>query len=272
MPPGTGMCLSEYLEQPPNQLTCNPYINKELKLECTVSLLQRETLTGRLTVDWYRRPLLLNDTTTSNQNRLSISRINPSQNITIQEQMLVSESMSRVRSRLEIRELDASDVGQYWCGIRIDSTEWMILSDSVPLQDPSEYTGLDPCSVSVAQSKRERKCATWKFEPLPSPPSPVSTGQGIETTETTNSVSDSNGSTRSTASSTAATSSSTVATSSSNITTPSSTSLPEKENSDPQMEFYIAVGIVAALGTTITALVSLMICMCIKYKRMSRST
>ncbi len=243
------MCLLEYLEQPPDQLTCNPYSNKELKLECTISLLPGGTLSGRLTVDWFHSPLLLDSPAVKSETRLAINRLDSSQeNITIQEQMLSRESTLRVRSRLEVSKLDALDVGQYWCGIRIDSTEWMILSDPVTLKPPSEYSRLDPCSTYLVQSKRERKCAMWTFEPPP-PITPPTPSLSMSTTD------------------------SDTATTSEFNTNPAdgTATLPEDENESPlMMEFYIAVGILAAFGTVITALVLLVICMCIKYKKMLR--
>ena len=209
-------------------------------------------------MDWFYSPLLLN----SGQDQISISRLDDSQeNVTIREQTLFARLTLRVRSRLEVTKLDASDVGQYWCGIRTDSTEWMVLSDPVALQPPSEYMGLDPCSTSVAQSKRERKCATWTFDPTsntpppspvpPTPPTPPLTTESfteIESEEVTKRE---------------------------EVTTVDidTAPLPEEgsendQDQGPLMEFYIAVGILAAFGTVITALVLLVICMCIKYKRM----
>lgn len=260
------MCQSEYLEQPPDQLTCNPYSNEELKLECTVSVFPGGTLSGRLIVDWFRSPLLEDSLAGENETQQAISRLDNSWgNIAIQEQTRLLQSNLQVRSRLEVERLDESDVGQYWCGIRIDLTEWMILSDPVPLRSPSKYEGLHPCSTSVAQSKRERKCAMWRFQPPPSPssPSPPQTAPLPGPVKTTNS----NTVTEVTRNE--------ITTDLEQSTTISSGSVSsgteireETEIGALTMEFYIAVGILAAFGTVITVLISLVICMCIKYKKM----
>lgn len=254
-PPEIGMCQSEYLEQPPNQLTCNPYVNTELKLECTVSLLNAGPLSVvRLTVDWFYSASALSDLQTSTDEPLAISRLNGVQeNVTIREQVMVGASNVQVRSRLEVLRLDELDVGQYWCGIRIDSLEWMVLSDPVLLQDPQEYANLLPCSTTLAQSKQERKCATWSFRPsVPqSTMSSQSTGpssMASSTLSTTEPELDS------------------AETTVQGDTAISTSSDEEKPDDSPWMEFYVAIGILAALGSVITALVSLVACMCLKYR------
>ena len=245
------MCQSEYLEQPPDELTCDPYINMELKLECTVSLLDAGTLSGRLTVDWFHSASSLSNLQVSPDNPLAISRLdNVQENVTIREQVMSVRSGVRVRSRLEVLRLDEKDVGQYWCGIRIDSMEWMVLSDPVLLQGPQEYADLLPCSMTLAQSKRERKCATWSFKP-PVPPLPISpqptefpllTLPTLRITEPELQTS-------------------------AGTTVQDGTEIDEEESDDgPSMELYIAIGILVASGSIITALVSLVVCMCIKHR------
>lgn len=231
----TGMCQSEYLEQPPNQLTCNPYLNAELKFECTVSLLTG-VQGGPLAVEWFHSPTSPHVNTTEN---VAINRLdNAQENITIQEQMVASGSMVRVRSRLEVLQLDEFDVGKFWCGIRIGSIEWMVLSDPLLLQPPSDYADLLPCSTTEPQSKRERKCASWSFAPQPStlspsspqPPQSSGTMGGATAVGETTSVS------------------------------------PDDEGRGPFMEFYVAVAVVAALGSVITTLVTLVACMCVRLR------
>lgn len=248
-----GMCQSEYLEQPPDQLTCNPYVNTELKLECTISLLDAGTLSGRLTVDWfYSASAALGNFQVSPDNPLAISRLdNMQENVTIREQVMGGAASLRVRSRLEVLRLDETDVGQYWCGIRIDSMEWMILSDPVLLQEPKEYADLLPCSPVLPQSKRERKCATWSFKP-PVPPIPIApqptefpplTLPTLQITEA---------------------GLQTLAGTTVQVTVSSTETL--QSDDGPLMEFYIAIGILVASGSIITALVSLVACMCVKYR------
>lgn len=241
------MCQSEYLEQPPNQLTCNPYLNMELKLECTVSLLDAGALSGRLAVDWFHSTSLLDDLQSSAGNPLAINRLDDMQeNVTIREQAVIGRSSVRVRSRLELLNLSEMDVGQYWCGIRIDSMEWMVLSDPVLLLHPEEYADLLSCSTTVAQSKRERKCATWSFGPS----SPLTTMAVVEPSGLLPLP--------------------TVLPSAEPTISDATTSMGSSGEPGPQMEFYIAIGILVAFGSLITALVSLMACMCIKYRKAMR--
>lgn len=254
--PDIGMCQSEYLEQPPDQLTCNPYFNTELKLECTVSLLAAGPLSGRLTVDWFHSASTLGDFQDTADVPLAINRLDDMQdNITIREQVMVGGSSLRVRSRLEVLDLDEMDVGQYWCGIRIDSMEWMVLSDPVLLQDPGEYVNLLPCSTTVAQSKHERKCAAWSFGP--SIPQITMPPQSTDSPSATHSTTEPE-----------ILSAQPTVQQDGNTT---STDSDDKEQDDgPLMEFYIAVGILVAFGSIITALVSLVACMCIKYRKVLR--
>ena len=278
-----GTCQSEYLEQPPNQLSCNPYLNMELKLECTVRVsLESDSLastTRSISVSWFHSgPSLLHQAiTTTTSNSLPISRLdNAQEDVLIQEQRLQSGATLRVRSRLELPRLNgsANDVGQYWCGIRVDSMEWMVLSDPVTLQGPTEYKGLPACSTTVAQSKMERKCAGWSFNPsatpasqtLPSPspppPPPPPLSPQPTTAAATLSFSESPpGPEPSTPASVGPTTTSSTATE--DDTSPG-------EDDGSLMEFYVAVGILVAFAAIITTLASLVTCTCIKYRRVAR--
>ena len=164
------MCQLEYVEQPPDQLTCNPYLNMELKLECTVSLLSESQLqTGKqLVVYWYHSPSVRRDPQTTTSSPLAITRLDDAQNnVSIREQMMLVGSDVRLRSQLEVGlRLDSLDgVGKYWCGVRSESIEWMVLSDPLQLQGPAEYEDFPSCRTTRAQSKKERKCASWSFKP-----------------------------------------------------------------------------------------------------------
>lgn len=240
MPPDIGTCQSEYQEQPPDQLACNPYVNAELKLECTVRLLLEEEgslLSEGMTIDWFYGPLLLPGTPKT-ESKLAMNRLdNMQENITIREEMVISGSSMHKRSHMELRGLDEFDVGRYWCGIRIDSAELMILSDPVPLQLPSRYTGFEACSATVPQSKQEVKCATWIFGTSTSPhinttPPPPTITASVETAPADGEDSDDEG---------------------------------------PVMVFYIAVAILIAFGVIITGLVSAVVAMCIKYRTTMKS-
>jgi hypothetical protein len=248
---GIGMCQSEYLEQPPDQLSCNPYLNMELKLECTVSLHDAGTLSGR-TVDWFHSTSALGDLQPSTDNPLAISRLdNAQENITIREQVMARTSSVRVRSRLEVMKLNEMNIGQYWCGIRIDSMEWMVLSDPVLLQDLEYYVNLEPCSTDSAQSKLERKCATWSFNSQTTPLQSTETPSVLPTHPTSEDLLP-------------------IATTSTQNGTTTESTEEEQVGNSPSMGFYIAIGIMAALVSISTALVSLVACMYIKYRKVLR--
>ena len=279
-----GTCQSEFLQQPPDQLQCNPYINAELRLDCIVSIPATGPLAGRLSVEWFHNTMLFDTPQVTTGNQLAISRLDSAQeNITVREQMMPASSNSlqkRVRSRLEVRRLDEHDIGQYWCGIRIDSSEWVLLSDPLLLEHPGEYLGLEPCSTTVAQSKRERKCATWSFEAQTTPPPPLTfttspsvpvpgpssipedTTTEVDKTQppetTTNQVS-SSASTENTFQPT-----SEVAVERDETTT---SELPEEGIG---LLMWVAIGVLGTFGAVILALVAVMISMCIKYRKVVR--
>lgn len=198
---------------------------------------------GPLAVEWFHSPTSP-QTTTEN---MAINRLdNVQENITILEQMVASGSMVRVRSRLEVSQLDELDIGKFWCGIRIGSMEWMVLSDPVLLQNPNDYADLLPCSTTEAQSKRERKCASWSFVPQTTSAAPTSTSS--ETSSSNPQPSQSSGTIGATA-------------------VGETTSVPSDNGGrGPFMEFYVAVSIVVALGSITTTLVTLVVCMCIRLR------
>lgn len=265
-----GMCQTEYLEQPPDQLTCNPYPNAELRLECIVSMSTSGSLSGRLSVDWFHRPMLPDTTeTATTDDQLSINRLADSAqgDITIREQRReVTGGSLQVRSRLEVRGLDQSDVGQYWCGIRIDSEKWTILSDPLLLEEPEEYVGLGTCSMTTGQSKRERKCAMWSFKPQ------QPTDATTDSVNTTTSLSTPNGPQEELGTQTEPR----VPLSMSNtedvdVLTDdgTTTELPEESTGSGPL-IYIAVGILVGFGIVIIGLFVLVLCMCVKYRKMQK--
>lgn len=208
--------------------------------------------------------MLLGTPEVTAENQLAINRLDSAQeNITIREQMMISSNSLRVRvrSQLEVRRLDQYDVGRYWCGIRIDSSEWMLLSDSLLLEQPSEYVGLEPCSTNVAQSKRERKCATWSFNAQPT------TSPSVETPETT---------TLEEKSETASPPLEPNTTVKNIMSWPTSeltdermtTSKPLKgDNEDLGLLLGVAIGVLVTFGVVIMSLTAVVVCMCIKIIR-----
>lgn len=289
MSPNIGMCQSEYEEQPPEQLTCNPYLNTELKLECIVSL-QLSALSGRPIVDWFHSNSMPSGLHASTTNPLAINRLDDLQeNVTIREQRMLGNSF-RIRSQLQlVLGSDGFDVGQYWCGIHIDLMEWMILSDPVLLQAPGEYDGLLPCSTNVAQSKRERKCAAWTFSsstttiptavrstdhsilPASTPPATNPMVQSPTTDPAIQSTTDP-AAVQSVTADPLVQVEATVTTDPAFLSTFEAGNTTSDEGSHdnekgPLIEFYIAIGVLVAFASIITVLVSVVTCMGIKYRR-----
>lgn len=264
-----GTCQSEYLEQPPDELTCNPYINAELRLDCIVSVPNTGPLAGRLSVDWFHNPMLFGTPELTAENQLAINRLDDEQeNITIREQTMVStvSHHTRIRSRLEVRKLDKYDVGHYWCGIRIDTSEWMLLSDPLLLEQPSEYAVLEPCSTMVGQSKRERKCATWSFktDPTSQPTSPAASELVTSFMAKTTTLEDKYAEPSSATLPLPADHEPTTTTQN----TDDKLTTTEGESVEPLMG--VAIGILVTFGVVILGLLALVICMCTKYRKIVR--
>ena len=162
----SGTCSCEYIEQPPNELQCNPYQNSELVLECTI--LFPVSLADKSIV-WFRSQLqspsgeAKETGSDSDLDLWQIDRLTGLQpGVQIREQSMQSLNGQNIwaRSQLVISDLNDSYVGDYWCRIK-DGEEWLMPSDSVYLQQASTYSHFGACSQEFAQSKQERKCAGW---------------------------------------------------------------------------------------------------------------
>lgn len=179
-------CQCEYIEQPPNELQCNPYQLSELRLECT-TLIPSSQLSKEIV--WFRShlqtaPEAVPDT---DLDRWFVDRLDNEQpNIQIWQQNLSSSDGRNmwIRSQLRINNLNDSYVGDYLCRVMVGGSEWLIPSDSVYLQQSSAYTHFGPCSSQFAQSKQERKCAGWDARNTLSPTSSTITSQGTLSTST----------------------------------------------------------------------------------------
>jgi hypothetical protein len=63
------------------------------------------------------------------------------------------------RSRLVLKNLANSDVGEYYCVAQVDGVELPVPSDAVLLREPAFFSGLGACATTGALSKQESKCA-----------------------------------------------------------------------------------------------------------------
>ena len=182
-------CPCEYIEQPPNELQCNPYQLAELRLECTILIPSSQLSKG---IVWFRShlqtpsdaPEAVSDT---GLDRWFVDRLgNEQPNIQILQQNLPSSDGRNmwIRSQLRISNLNDSYIGDYVCRVVVDGSEWLIPSDSVYLQQSSSYTHFGPCSSQFAQSKQERKCAGWDVRNSMSPTTRTSTSQSTPSTST----------------------------------------------------------------------------------------
>ena len=255
-----------------------------------MSLLTSGAKGGPLAIEWFHSPtsppITTGNVTTEN---IAINRLNNVQeNVMIPEQQTIEErSMVRVRSRLEVAQLDEFGVGKFWCGIRIGSMEWMVPSDPVLLQPPDEYANLLPCGTTEVQSKQERKCASWSFTSTSTATmgseTPSSNLQPVTSSGTTGATAggetttaDSNPqpvtSPRSLTGATAGGDSnpqpvtSPLSSGTTGATAGGETTTADNGGRGPFMEFYIAVAVVVALGSIITFSVILVVCMYIRLR------
>lgn len=101
----------KYLRQPPTEIDCNPYIDRELSLICTVEA----SNASDISIVWFRRT-----TIDSGWEELTASLERPSGTRRLQSRF----TQTRLNSR--------NDVGEYWCQVRLTK-----FSDGTLLQDKS---------------------------------------------------------------------------------------------------------------------------------------
>lgn len=165
-------CQVEYIEQPPDQLQCNPYINTELRLECIVTAQPNQNPS----LVWYRRQLAQTQQSQQQQQQEDeeeeqshsrskrseqwiIERLSPSQDVYLFHQIRNSPMSSAARTRLVLKNLGGSDSGEYYCVARVDGVELPVPSDAVFLREPTFYSSLNACATTGGLSKQENKCA-----------------------------------------------------------------------------------------------------------------
>lgn len=265
----------EYLEQPPDELDCNPYPRGELLLECTASLQSQslhhhDTPPSTMAVNWYHsqhRPKvgereILAEEVMYQENRIPpiITLLNNSQdNVSIVEHTsaMVSGGKVLIRSHLEVYGLSESDVGAYWCSIHLNYTSESLFettvapSDSVLLRHPREHAHRVHCSTNIAQSKQEKKCALLNSIPptlpaLPRPGNKATIIPGSEVTTITLQISAEQAT----------------------LVSEKFTEEEEEEGMGLLKEFYVALSILIAFGSVIAALVLTVVCTCVKYRKM----
>lgn len=149
----SGRCRYAYTRQPLDEAFCNPYLNGELRLECSVF----GPLFSTIRIVWFR---------SLGADNCHIQQVEERQNVVdIQQEHFFSDRRA-VRSLLRVRNLDDADSGAYWCRILANETELLTPSNSLTLEVSAAYANLPPCSTTAGLSEMESKCAnTSLLEP-----------------------------------------------------------------------------------------------------------
>ena len=168
-------CEFYYSEQPPVSLSCDPYEQRELKMECTV----HGPVRAEFDLVWFSAvlgPGGAGDTVRLQEilgDNPPVSMMQNSSNVTIRFQFNQVGAVKSIRSRLELqlnREISAYDTA-FWCSVLarpINATDDGGTGSNSPRALPSEvfilrvaevYTELPVCG-STPQSVERQKCAT----------------------------------------------------------------------------------------------------------------
>lgn len=166
---GGDNCSHKYIEQPPNDIQCNPYQMAELKLECTVHIPSSQL--NREVVWFHKSSVPASDLHSETGTFLNTKLHNMQPNILIRQQKQTlsgSPQVTWVRSQLQISNLnDSYPIGAYYCSIQVDGVE-ETPSDSIYLEPSNAYSHLGACSRLFALSKAESKCLIPTMVPSPS--------------------------------------------------------------------------------------------------------
>ncbi len=149
-----GTCQFLYTEQPPDELTCNPYIDGELRLECTVEV---PLNSNESAVDWFYSESPTTLPSGCNGTQLSTNQTARISVLTMPDNLV--NGMRFIRTQLRVFELNDIHVGVYWCKVRAEGVTGLLPSDSLYLQPSATYGHLEPCPTNQALSKEENKCA-----------------------------------------------------------------------------------------------------------------
>ena len=129
-------CRIQYLTQPVQALTCNPYneLYNQLRLGCSAS----GPIGAQIQVFWYR---VLNASTAVFPELLS----NDTEGVIIYPKLLNGRSPS-TDSLLLLTNVRADDAGRYWCQVSVNGSTFQLLpSQETILAPPEVYISYPPC-------------------------------------------------------------------------------------------------------------------------------
>lgn len=138
----TSECAYTYHEQPPSTLECNPYPNMRLILGCEIRGPSQTTIT------WFWEPL-----NTRQPQRLSVAR-----KYSFQNRIVVNRNSWLVRHQLQVRRLDDSDAGWYFCQAELSNGTLLTPSSRLFLDIQSLYRSASICQDEV-QANTVPSCA-----------------------------------------------------------------------------------------------------------------
>ena len=166
--PAFADCPYFYSEQPPPPpLGCNPFVERELRLECTV----HGPADVDFQLDWFRRHSDTIPSTATGYDGAAVM-LGGDSSASIQSQVRNGTRRS-IRSQLRVQLSTDAPFGNtsYWCSLThpvAAAASVTLPSDAFVLQVPEFYQGLPNCGA-VPQSIHREKCA---ISSIPQPPSP----------------------------------------------------------------------------------------------------
>ena len=143
-------CTYTYQEQPPTNLSCNPYLNKELRLKCAV----RGPAQLAFSIVWYWEPMNINNRQPQHLSHTSKYDFRPNS---------VVDSNSRThKSLLRVLHLNDNDTGWYFCRGNLPNGTLLTPSNKFLLDMKSAYTNdslRNSTCPDQAQTTRVPSCA-----------------------------------------------------------------------------------------------------------------
>lgn len=143
-------CLVTFVTQPPQELPCNPYSTayNSLHLECDVVIV----INSSVTLSWYYQ-------SNSSSSIMKMKRRND-RRYRISNFVSFYTGTRYIRSRLTISQVNASDIGNYWCKATLMNNKRPI--DVLPcystsLKSQSEYSNMTAC-MKTYLSLPEQAC------------------------------------------------------------------------------------------------------------------
>ena len=254
-------CVYEYIKQPPEEISCNPYGDgdTELNLECALTA----PLGLTISINWFRNNSNQIDTGINSSMESGNTGVN-----TFQSVLSITNPNPETQS------------GDYFCqgavdGMHLSPSDPFLLSDDTRL-----YINYAPCDgltmISMDQFKMETKCAdvtpteipTTVFvstQPSTTPPPPITTPHPPVTTlpvtpsQTTTSFSTSQDVILSTTNQTAP-----IVTQQPTTNNIPSTTEPQAVPGDLQVWIYVLVGVAAVFGMIIVILTIMCVGLCLR--------